>query len=227
MHSTKFIFLISFIIFASCQQDKAVEVVENFLAETNPQNKMQYVRDSSDYLRNNNISDLLKELPQNYIEIKHSKEIVDDKEIIVEVVIDKISVGGKIVDKTKEFFVFNNNGKYKIDLDASFVKRDTTLERLIRNKISFIKEIRAYVTEFSIRNEKFISNKKVLMWLDDQKNSEGYYIVDESLYESIKSIFSKNSFVHLILQINYLPENDIYIIADSLIQKGWIKNKDL
>lgn len=227
MHSTKFIFLISFIIFASCQQDKAVEVVENFLAETNPQNKMQYVRDSSDYLRNNNISDLLKELPQNYIEIKHSKEIVDDKEIIVEVVIDKISVGGKIVDKTKEFFVFNNNGKYKIDLDASFVKRDTTLERLIRNKISFIKEIRAYVTEFSIRNEKFISNKKVLMWLDDQKNSEGYYIVDESLYESIKSIFSKNSFVHLILKINYLPENDIYIIADSLIQKGWIKNKGL
>jgi len=227
MHSTKFIFLISFIIFASCQQDKAVEVVEKFLAETNPQNKMQYVRDSSDYLRNNNISDLLKELPQNYIEIKHSKEIVDDKEIIVEVVIDKISVGGKIVDKTKEFFVFNNNGKYKIDLDASFVKRDTTLERLIRNKISFIKEIRAYVTEFSIRNEKFISNKKVLMWLDDQKNSEGYYIVDESLYESIKSIFSKNSFVHLILKINYLPENDIYIIADSLIQKGWIKNKGL
>lgn len=188
---------------------------------------MQYVRDSSDYLRNNNISDLLKELPQNYIEIKHSKEIVDDKEIIVEVVIDKISVGGKIVDKTKEFFVFNNNGKYKIDLDASFVKRDTTLERLIRNKISFIKEIRAYVTEFSIRNEKFISNKKVLMLLDDQENSERYYIIDESLYENIKSIFSKNNFVHLILQINYLPENDIYIIADSLIQKGWIKNKGL
>ncbi len=63
--------------------------------------------------------------------------------------------------------------------------------------------------------------------LDDQENSERYYIIDESLYENIKSIFSKNNFVHLILQINYLPENDIYIIADSLIQKGWIKNKGL
>lgn len=223
----KILFLINIILFAGCQEDEAVKTVEDFLSEKNPQDKLQYVRGNSDYLKNNSLSGMIEELPQNYIEIKRSEEIVDDKEIIVEVVIDKISVGGKIVDKTKEFFVFNNNGKYKIDLDASFVKRDTTLERLIRNKISFIKEIRAYVTEFSIRNEKFISNKKVLMWLDDQKNSEGYYIVDESLYESIKSIFSKNSFVHLILKINYLPENDIYIIADSLIQKGWIKNKGL
>ncbi len=63
------------------------------------------------------------------------------------------------------------------------------------------------------------------MWLNDQKNSEDYYIIDENLHDSIKSIFSKNSYAHLVLKISYSQENDIYIIADSLIQKGWIKNK--
>lgn len=225
MKLIKFLFLLSVAILAGCQKDEAVKVVEDFLSEPNTQNKLQYVRENSDYLNNKNFSELIKELPKNYLKIKRSKEVIDKKEIIVEVVLDKVSVGGKIVDKTKEFFVLNDNGNYKIDLDASFVKRDTTLKTMIHNKMGFTRELWVYVTEFSLRNEKFISDKKVLMWLNDQKNNEDYYVVDESLYENIKSFFSKNSFVHLILKINYSPENDIYIIADSLIQIGWIKNK--
>ena len=225
MQYIKLLFLIGIVLFVGCQKNEAVKIVEEFLSEPNSQNKLQFVRGNSDYLKNNGLSELINELPQNYIEIRLSNEKIDDKEIIVEVVLEKVSVGGNLVDKIQKLFVLKENENHKIDLDASFIKADTTLKSMIRNGIGFNKELRVYVTEFSLRNEKFISDRKVLMWLNDQKNSEDFYIINENLYKKIKNFFSKQSFAHLLLKVSYSPENDIYIVADSLIQKGWIKNK--
>lgn len=225
MKFIKFLLLISIVLLASCQKDEATKIVEDFLSESNPQGKLRYVRDFSDYLKNNNISYLLSELPQDYLEIKRSNEIIDDKEIIVEVVTEKISVGGKIVDKRQEFFVFNDNGNYKIDLDASFAKRDTTIINMIKNEVKFTKELRVYVSGLPFKDEKFIDNKKVLMSLLDNVIDRNIYILDNSLFKKLEDIFSQNRLAHLVLKVSYIPAENDNIIADSLIQKGWIKNK--
>lgn len=225
MQKIKFFLLIYIALLTGCRQDEAIKIVEDFLSEPNPQNKLQYVRGNSDYLKNNSVSGMIEELPQNYIEIKRSKEIVDEKEIIVEVVTEKISVGGQIVDKRQEFFVFNDNGNYKIDLDASFVKRDTTIINMIKNKIKFTKELNVYVSGLPLKDEKFITNKKVLISLLDNMIDRNIYILDDSLFKKLESILSQNSLAHLILKVNYLLEENDYIVSDSLIQKGWIRNK--
>ncbi|MFZ1291372.1 MAG: hypothetical protein WAR79_14850 [Melioribacteraceae bacterium] len=211
------------ILLSSCKSE-AVQIVEDFLVEKNLQSKLNYVRKGSKYLQVNTLEDLAKELPNRYLDIRSSKEIVDENEIIVEVVTKKIALGAfSTVDQTFTFFVYKNNEEYKIDLDATFAKPDTTLNTMIQKRISFSKVLRTYVTESSVTEKGYYINKnKALMSISDQETRKNFSIVNDNLYKELKNIFSKTEFAHLIISVSYIPENDYLIVADSVIQKGWI-----
>ena len=63
------------------------------------------------------------------------------------------------------------------------------------------------------------------MWLYDNANSEDLYVTKEDLYKKLRNILAKDNLAHLILVISHKPQDGLFVIADSLVQVGWIKNK--
>ncbi|MBK7980258.1 MAG: hypothetical protein IPK06_09750 [Ignavibacteriae bacterium] len=154
--------------------------------EKNLQNKLNYVRKDSKYLRINGLEDLAKVLPKRYQDIRLAEEVVNENEVIVEVVTKKYSLGVfNSIDETFTFFVYNNKGEYKIDLDATFTKPDTTMKTMVRKGLKFSKELRAYVTESFMTKEEFqVNNKKVLTSIFDQETRE--------IFVLLKKIYTAN-----------------------------------
>jgi hypothetical protein len=217
-----FIGVLFFNLLQGYQKNSEIEVVKKFLEAQDIQEKLQFVREGSEYLKTHNASELPNDLPKAYLELKLSQESYNNDEKIVDVVLEKIRVGNRIVDRTKSFFLIKEDGTYKIDLDASLFKHQRYLDSLVDHQISFTREMRVYATQYSVNN-RYVDNKKVLMLINDSYNGENIYILKQKLYEKLKNIFSNNDFAYLILILSYKPEYDIYIVADSLIQTGWIK----
>ena len=216
-------FLLFLLFVQGCQQSSAVSTVENFLTEGDTLKKLQYIRDDNDSLYKR----VLSELSAKYLYVEESKENLNDNEIIVNVVLDKVLVGSKTVDKFESLFVLKEKESYKIDLDASFVNKDTTLDLMKTSKVPFSKEVRAYVSPTKLYAEGvdvIVRKQKVLMWLNDQKQEKYYCVLNEDLYEELERAFHSYPFAHVILLVSYSPEDDVFI-ADSLLQKGWIKDK--
>ena len=111
-------------------------------------------------------------------------------------------------------------------MDASLFKPQRNLDSLASQGISFIKEVRVNVTgSIDDTNNLQINNNKVLLTLWDNANSEDLYVTKEDLNKKLRNILAENNLAHLILILSHKPQDGLFIIADSLVQVGWIKNK--
>lgn len=205
--------------------DNSIEFVRNFLSERELHNKLSYIREGSNYLKTHDTSSILNEFPAEYLELKRSEEKMDANEEIIEVVLKKVLVGIKLIDMTQSIFLWKYEGKLKIDLDASLYRDQNLLDSLLNNDIEFQKEMRVYVTPFTVGENERINNRRPLMAMIDNSSGENLYVLEKSIYNQLREIFSKNKLAHLIVHVYYRTENEYSIIVDSLIQVGWIKNK--
>lgn len=212
--------MIFFLIFLGCEKKiDQVEVIKSFLEE-DIKTKMSLIRPDSELLRTKKINEVLRGLPESYLDILPSQEIVDEKEFIVEVVLNKVSVGGKIVNNIQNYILFKNDrGEYKVDIDATFSK-DSVSER-DSSKIS-----RVCVSNITDWNDEVIINgKKVIMLLHDIQNDKRLFVNDSTIANNISPLFSNDFPRHLTLKISPIPTSQYYFKVDSLIQHGWIKGK--
>lgn len=212
--------------FGGCYSDPAVEFVKGFLKEKNPDHLLGYVREGSDYLKENNLDSLLRVLQLEYVDIVRSDYSYNEREIVIEVRLEKILVGSKFVFRSFEFFIDSVKGDYKIDLDASMTKSQKYNQILDKSKDSVYFEIRARISPSLLRWKFEIDKKEVKMELSDTKANEYLYVWDDRLKQEFDELLKNRKMIHVILKVRHLFEQIDYWIVDSIVQTGWIKPKN-
>ena len=210
-----------------------IVIVEKFLKEPDRIKKMKYVRkeQQTSFIL---LDSLLHHIPDKYLTIRHAQEFVDDKEIIIDVVVGKIdsipSLGS--LDDVWQIFMFKVDGKYKIDLAATAVPiKNELLREIIKNGDQNPHDLKLLLTSWTIDDPyKTINGDATLMGLIAQCSLDvQFFITNEQLERRFQEIFNTNKDRkpgnHLIVRVRQIDPSEKIFIIDSLVQKGWVSGK--